>query len=369
MKPIRLALVFFLAAGGVATFVPATGQAVSAAQAQSEKEKDESISRSAVLKRAKVWIPTPIPAKNLKAGPADPGGFSFQETVSCTWEDKQLGGKSPKFACLLGKDDSLKVKYGVANGEVYGEVLATRLLWALGFGADRMYPVQVICRGCPEALGGERLKAGETLFDPAVIERKLPGAEFEEDAGWSWRELDDVDEKKGGSPKAQRDAFKLLAVFIQHTDTKPQQQRLLCLDEPELKVPLKCMNPLLMLNDVGLTFGTASNFNTNKISGVNFKAWDSTPVWKHSWGCTGNLPMSMTGTLNDPVIGEKGRQFLAGLLTQLSDKQIHDLFEISRVTKRELPGHESSVTTDIEDWVRAFKKKREEIVTRHCDEN
>lgn len=367
MKSIRLAVLSFIVAGGVATFLPATGQSVSAAPAQSEK--DEPVSRSSALKRAKVWMPTAIPAKNLKAGPTDPGAFSFQQTISCTYEDKQLGGKSPKFACLLGKDDSLKVKYGVANGEVYGEVAATRLLWALGFGADRMYPVRVICRGCPEPLGGERLKTGETLFDPAVIERKLPGAEFEEDPGWSWRELDEVDEKKGGSPKAHRDGFKLLAVFIQHTDTKPEQQRLLCLDEPNLKVPLRCMNPLLMLNDVGLTFGTASNFNTNKTSGVNFKAWDSTPVWKHSWGCTGNLPMSMTGTLNDPVIGEKGRQFLAGLLTQLSDKQIRDLFEISRVTKRELPGHESSVTSDIDDWVRAFKKKREEIVTRRCDEN
>jgi hypothetical protein len=202
-----------------------------------------------------------------------------------------------------------------------------------------------------------------------VIERKLEGAEFPDDPGWSWRELDDVDERSGGAPLAHRDALKLLAVFLQHTDTKPQQQRLVCLDEPDAKVPHACRLPLLMLNDVGLTFGHATNFNRNPTSSVNFKAWESTPVWKHSYGCTGNLPMSMTGTLNDPVIGEKGRLFLSGLLIQLSDKQIRDLFEVSRVVKRELPGHESAASDDIDDWVRVFKNKRAEIVSRRCDDD
>ena len=67
----------------------------------------------------------------------------------------------------------VKVKFGGNNGEVYGEVLATRLLWALGFGADRMYPVNVICRGCPAELLGIERPNGESRFDPAVIERKL----------------------------------------------------------------------------------------------------------------------------------------------------------------------------------------------------
>ena len=32
-----------------------------------------------------------------------------------------------------------------------------------------------------------------------------------------------------GAPRAQRDALKLLAVFLQHTDRKPEQQRIVCL--------------------------------------------------------------------------------------------------------------------------------------------
>ena len=88
---------------------------------------------------------------------------------------------------MIGGDDEVKVKFGGANGEVYGEVLATRLLWALGFGADRMYPVNVVCRGCPDEFGGTRLPNGDSRFNPAVIERKMAGSEWprEDSSGWS----------------------------------------------------------------------------------------------------------------------------------------------------------------------------------------
>ena len=85
----------------------------------------------------------------------------------CDYLDKTLSGRSPKFACRRGEDDELKVKYGGTNGEVYGEVLATRLLWVLGFGADAMYPVNVICRGCPQEFGGIARPGNEYRFDPA----------------------------------------------------------------------------------------------------------------------------------------------------------------------------------------------------------
>lgn len=60
-----------------------------------------------------------------------------------------LGGQAPKFACTAPPDDEFNVKYGGNNADAYGEVAASRLLWALGFGADRMYPVRIVCTGCP----------------------------------------------------------------------------------------------------------------------------------------------------------------------------------------------------------------------------
>lgn len=322
--------------------------------------------RPPALARAHVWVPTNIPAMDIKTGPTGSGAFAFMAEVECDYLDKKLSGRSPKFACNVGADDELKVKYGGTNGEVYGEVLTSRLLWALGFGADHMYPVRVICRGCPDELNGIVRADGHRYFDPAVIERKMPAAELSDE--WAWGELDAVDERAGGSPRAHRDALKLLAVFLQHTDTKPQQQRLVCLDAADLPADADCSRPLMIIQDVGVTFGRASTFNNNSKSSANLARWSETPVWKDDSGpCVGNLSKSFTGTLRHPEISEEGRQFLAGLIEQLTDDQIRELFDVARVTLRvREPGDARSGFPTVDEWVSAFKQKRAEIVNRRC---
>jgi hypothetical protein len=322
--------------------------------------------RTAVLARAQVWRPMDVGSADLRKGPQLPGGFPLNATVTCDYLDKKLGGLSPKFACRLPNGDELKVKYGGDNGEVYGELLATRLLWALGFGADAMYPLNVICRGCPRPLGGIERPGGEYRFDPAVVERKMDGAEWppHDDSGWSWRELAEVAPARGGAPRAHRDALTLLAVFLQHTDSKPQQQRIVCLGGIEEG---GCSRPFLMISDVGLTFGTGSRANSNDVSGANLERWRTTPVWRDEPGCVGNLDKSFSGTLGRPVISEEGRRFLAGLLQRLSDAQLRDLFQVARVNLRvREPGHALSGFPSIDEWVSAFKQKRDEIAAKRC---
>jgi hypothetical protein len=320
--------------------------------------------RKAAIARAHVWSRTDVASRDIKAGAQDPRGFAFHETVTCDYLPKELSGASPKFACAIDKEDEVKVKFGGTNAEVYAEVAATRLLWALGFAADRMYPVRVICRGCPQTFGGIAREHKEALFDPATIERKLPARELGE--FWSWKELDLVNEKAGGAPRAHRDALKLLAVFLQHTDTKPQQQRLVCMGEVPDAETGACERPYMMINDVGLTFGRANMFNVNGKS-MHLVQWAATPVWKDGAGCVGNLPKSLTGTLSDPVISEEGRAFLADLLTRLTDRQIYDLFEVARVTLRTRdPGKARSGFATVEEWAEAFKQKRAQIVDRRC---
>jgi hypothetical protein len=331
------------------------------ASAASKKEDP----RTSVIERSRLWRPTNVAAKNLKEGPSGPGAFAFRETVTCRHLDKELGGLSPKFACVIGEDDEVKVKFGGNNGEVYGEVLATRLLWALGFPADRMYPVNVICKGCPAEFRGIERPNGESRFDPAVIERKIDGTEWGK-KGWSWEELDRIDGERG-APRAHRDALKLLAVLMQHGDSKPVQQRIVCQSKAKWPQPETCVNPLLMISDVGLTFGRATFTNANEPSGVNLSAWTQMPVWKDEAGCVGNLPKSFTGTLGEPLISEAGRQFLATLLMQLSDRQLEDLFDVARVRLRlRSPGQGDSGFATAADWIAAFKAKRNQIVQRRC---
>jgi len=305
-------------------------------------------------------MPTDIASMDLRVGPKGPGSFQPDQTITCDYVDKKLGGASPKFACQLPDGDELKVKYGGANGEVYGEVVASRLLWALGFGADRMYSVRVICRGCPENVGGIVRENGDRILDPAAVERKFPGPEVSEK--WDWEELDLADEHADGV-RAERDAFKLLAVLLQHSDSKPSNQRIVCLKQPADD----CGVPLMMIQDLGITFGRANAMNQQPRASVNLAEWKQLPIWKNAESCIGNLSGSWTGTLKNPVISEAGRQFLSNLLMQLSDRQIHDMFDAARVELRpRAPESGRSGFPTIDEWASAFKQKRAQIAERRC---
>ena len=105
--------------------------------------------------------------------------------------------------------------------------------------------------------------------------------------------------------------------MIQHTDNKPQQQRLR-VPRHEDGLPAQkdgsCTHPFMMINDLGKTFGTASMSNEDKKSAVNLREWSATPMWKDKDACVAHLSKSFTGSLEHPQISEDGRKFLSGLL-------------------------------------------------------
>jgi hypothetical protein len=344
---------------------------------RSKKQDDHApaAERLDAIRRAQVWEQTDVPSMDLRTGPKGHGSFTSDATVTCKHVDKKMSGNSPKFTCLIPPDDEVKVKFGRENGEVYAEVAATRLLWALGFPADRMYPVRVSCTGCPAGRDAPRDNtSGAVLFDPSSVERKLSGwpIETSPDSGWAWSELDRVDEAAGGAPRAQRDALKLLAVFLQHTDNKAAQQRLLCVDDKHDEKDEKdekhekherCAHPVMMINDLGQTFGGANLFNRDHIGSVNLEKWSGSHVWSDPKLCIGNLLPSQSGSLDNPQISEAGRKFLSDLLMQLSDAQLRALFDVARFAERK-EGDRQPATVD--QWIGAFKEKRGEIASRIC---
>ena len=338
--------------------------------------------RKQVMERARVWQAINTSALDLIKGPALAPGQRIGAESTCTfiYPNKPLTGMTPKFRCALTKDDEVKVKYGEKNGEVYAEVAASRLLWALGFKADVMAPTRVTCRDCPEDpfaasssdwQRGRPTDGATRVVDPAIIEREVAGKaiEVKDYEGWAWPELDQIRERGGGATRAQIDALKLIAVFIQHSDSKPGQQELVCADErvrKNAKGTEICASPWLVVKDLGATFGKATLLNGSK---MRLGDWDGAGLWKDGEKCVGDLPRSLTGSLDNPVISEAGRQFLARRLTQLSDRQIRDLFTVSRVEQRGeeitgTDGRKRKVTVD--DWVRVFKRKRSEIVSARC---
>lgn len=329
------------------------------------------------VRRAQVWRPVPTASLDLLAGPPGEDAFAFEQAVNCTFDpEEEPGGATPKFYCKLPSGDSVKVKFGDTNGEVYAEVAATRLFWALGFGADRQYPVRLNCRDCSADPWKQRVMEPGAVrtFTPAIIERDPPGAPTpitvqKAEKGWAWWELLRVDEQAGGAPRAHVDALRLLAAFVQHGDNKDEQQRLACLAggvQRDAAGNETCSRPFLFVMDLGVTFGRAEIRNRSKFE---FEKWASVPVWSDRNRCVAKLKRSFTGTFGNPAISEAGRAFLAGRLLQLSDRQIRDVFTAARAElrgerMRDAEGRERPVT--VEDWTDVFRRKRAEIVDNRC---
>jgi hypothetical protein len=333
--------------------------------------------RAALLDRAQVWRPIDTARLDLLAGPPARDGFAFDAQVPCGFHypSKPLTGATPKFECEVAPDDVVKVKYGEGNGEVFAEVAATRLFWALGFAADRMYPVKVMCLYCPanphqasaaEWHLGKPGTVSTRVFDPAVIERKFGGESIETKGyeGWSWRELERAADNSVGAPRAHIDALKLLAAFVQHVDSKPDNQALVCVDartRTDRQGNETCAQPMAMVKDLGSTFAAASKVSFPK---MKLESWRSVDVWKNEKTCQANLTSSIVGTLEHPRVSEAGRRFLASRLSLLSDRQLTDLFTAARVDRRKDTVRGRQVT--VADWVQAFKEKRAQIVDHRC---
>ena len=112
-------------------------------------------------------------------------------------------------------------------------------------------------------------------FDPATIVRKFPWHKMtesgKEDQGWSWKELDTAN----GRPTYERDGLKLLAAFMQHSDNKPPQQRLVCRKcgcrQRRPPPTTTCDKSVMLVQDVGATFGTGGAFTSNTSAKMNLK--------------------------------------------------------------------------------------------------
>jgi hypothetical protein len=363
--------------------------------------------RLEAMHAASLFTAKPVSEADILEGPAQNKKqfqLHFNDKVICDFvaPGSQMGGKTPKFSCKITRVESsdggtqtltpemdeepVKVKFGADDNEVYAEVPATRLMWALGYYADSWFPVRVECHNCPENPISGSGAAGTRMFDPATIVRKYPGHKMyengNEEQGWSWKELDTAN----GRPSYERDGLKLLGAFLQHSDNKPPQQRLACdkvhVDEKTQPFNTTCEKSVMLIQDVGATFGGGGWFTSNGSAKMNLQVWSRTKLWKKVGTesaprqCQAELRKSLTAHdgLNDPLISEEGRRFDAGLMCQLSDHQIEELFRASRAAQMpQYHNNDGSFKAGIDEasvirqWVDAFKQKREQLASARCE--
>lgn len=377
--------------------------------------------RAQYVAHAQVWLdgdPAKIRARSpaeLLAGPKAEDAFAFEQEVACDFvepdDSDKLGGLTPKFQCKLPSGDVVKVKYSrdtKQNREVFAEVIATRMMWSIGLAADRMYPVKVTCNGCPEEPWAAYVQKYGTTFnklryrDPgargtrrfelAVIERKFAGgAKIEApsgSAGFSFEELPRHPASYWDQNAAERrtydeahpeleqlDALRLWAAWAKHADNKIDNQRLVCANDG-VTANGKCTRPILMIQDMGVSFGGGTELGGLKYEAgakASLDSWKNqakSPTWKNFSKCQASLGGSLwSGTLDDPHVSEPGRRYLATRLGALTDEQLTAIFQAARIERSDnvvldgLTGQNRPAT--VADWVRGFVWMRD-IISKPC---
>jgi hypothetical protein len=322
--------------------------------------------RTVALRQARVWTPSNPATADLAVNPPDLNGLLSQPIVRCRYLDGPARGTTPKFDCVLPDGEVVKVKYG-SNPEIHAELAATRLLAALGFGADRTYLIPKLrCYGCVRtpfyttrlleyvhARGAVTRHVPEdsyTDFDWVAVERRLEGDEIEvaDDDGWAWFELDPIDPSRGAS-RAERDALRLTAILLAHWDNKAANQRLMCLS-PAGSGDGSCLQPFAYIQDVGATFGPKK---------VDFERWRAAPVWADANSCLVSMrqfPYS-GGTFPDTRISEAGRRLISRQLLALREPQLIALFASTRFPEFNGGGEDGDASA----WARALLDKARQI--------
>jgi hypothetical protein len=194
---------------------------------------------------------------------------------------------------------------------------------------------------------------GYTDFEWVSVERRFPAPAIETETsdGWAWWELDSM-----RRPRAEIDAFRLLAVFLAHWDNKASNQRLVCLDGPPRHANDNCERPLALIQDLGATFGPAK---------VNLALWRHYPVWHDRARCVVSMrALPFRGaSFTDEHISEAGRARLAARLAALDDDRIARLFAEARFPDYQVGTADDG---DLAAWVDAFRHRRDQIVNTRC---
>jgi hypothetical protein len=317
------------------------------------------------LARAQVMLPA---AASVAPAPLPPA-------FDCRYEPEATSGTTPKFDCTLASGETVKVKYG-PNPEIPAEIAATRLLSRLGFAADDVsLAARVRCFGCPRSPYRSRQMAEWFFlagvldwfldfreyaeFTHVAVERKLDARAFEIGAfkGWGFYELPQIDPARGGASRDDVDALRLVAVFLAHWDNKTSNQRLVCLEDRRGDSDAPCGAPLVMLQDLGATFGPRK---------TDYLGWRHAPLWRDAEGCAVSmqqLPYRGATFSDDVVISEGGRRLVADRLGAMTRAEIEALFLDARFPD---PDTRQFGSPRVGPWADVFQDRVAAIRNRAC---
>lgn len=285
----------------------------------------------------RLWQPRPdISSLDLYYGS---GGVAQAPHGPMVFVSEGLAGSNPKFIVRDAAGARWKVKLGV---EARPETVAVRLLWAMGYYAREDYFVpRIQVRGLHLKRGAELVRPGGWIVD-ARLER-LP-KHLKKIGDWKWRQNPMLGTR-------QFNGLRVMMALLNNWDLKDDNNAIY---HPTESTP---GGDIYMVSDVGASFGathlllppdrgksvladyreTSRRFITRATPQyVDFKA-PGRPSWIYLFA-----PGDYFSRLGMQWIGRRvpraDVEWIAGLLAQLSPRQVHDAFAAADYTPAAVAG-------------------------------
>ena len=286
--------------------------------------------------------PTDISSRDLYYGP---GGKEHAPHTTYTFIKEDLNGTNPKFDVRDENGVKWRVKLGV---EARPEVVATRLVWAVGYYANEDYFVpELRVEDMPRLKRGQNLVSKDGTVHNVRLKRSLKGEEKISD--WKW----------SGNPftrQRQLNGLRVMMALLNNWDLKDENNAIYeekhgDSGSPELHYAV---------SDLGASFGTTGRSLTHSMSKGNLKAYQHSKFIRKTTSEYVDFyvpsrpaliylatPKEFFSRVDMRWIGShiprSDAQWIGGLLAQLSPDQIRDAFRAAGYTSDQVNAYAAVV--------------------------
>jgi hypothetical protein len=287
--------------------------------------------------------PGDIASRNLYYGP---GGEEDQPQEPFTFLKEDLEGTNPKFDVRDGAGNKWKVKLGV---EAQPETVATRLLWAVGFGTNENYFLpEIRVNDMPARLQrGQKLVGANGEIRAARLQRHLCGKKA---GSWSWKQ-------NPFSGTREFNGLRVMMALLNNWDLKDINNAIY----PD------CDNTnaaVYEVSDLGASFGKTGESYTANMSKNNLREYRRSKFISEvapdyvSFNVPTHLPYLYV--VRVPLflsyrhmrwisqrIPRSDAKWMAGYLAQLSPEQIRDAFRAAGYSPEQVEAYATTVEARI----------------------
>ena len=275
--------------------------------------------------------PTDISSRNLYYGP---GGKEHAPHTTYTFVKEDLNGTNPKFDVKDENDVKWKVKLGV---EARPEVVATRLVWAVGYYANEDYFVpELRVENMPRLKRGQKLVGPDGTVHNVRLKRAVKG---EGKIGtWKWAD-------NPFTRQRELNGLRVMMALLNNWDLKDENNAVYEEKHGDSGTPALHY----AVSDLGASFATTGRGRTHAISKGNLNSYRKSKFLRKTNSEYVDFyvpsrpsliflatPGEYFGRVHMQWIGKhiprSDAEWIGGLLAQLSPDQIRDAFRAAGYT-------------------------------------